>query len=1269
MKTTSTYYSKLLIRAFLLVLLLVVGRAYEGYAQTVNLEGFDYTYGFELPNVGGEDPEFRFSRNTTGNTANSLPTKVQEQPRTDKWAVRIVAEPNRGYNGLMVSRKKFKFEAGLPVEISVWAKVTAGTGTIKFYRSPTDNNFTTLVRPTNRTTRREAWTFSGTTYQKITTRFTPSITSEDFVGIQMEGSGNTMFLDDVLIMQLCKKSYPVTVSNSGLYCTEGESTNPGLTIGIPGSEAGITYRLSVDKGDGAGYKTVEDKPSLGEGLPLTFTGLKVEGTYKINALSVAPDSPESDPVSGCNVEMQNTVTITVISENRPIHVIITTFNNDKKINDWTDRICKGDNITYYANVFLGGYIENNDPNNPRNRPTIAGNYINVTEYFTFEWVKDDGGNVASNNTGPIAGGTAQLSSETLITAFATLKQGALICAAPNNGTNRYKGNDIYLDNSEYFTLALNSSANVHGLDNTLCMDDDYSVTFTATATYTGPAEIATDPANYIYSWFRIRDGQTTSLGSFVEVNTLSINAQDINNQDQYYYTFQSTSTSCGSPQSPVVIMNKWTNPEFVTPNPVSSPEVCAGLNITLSETVKSGSGPSTFVWYRKKGGVTQTIDQLIAEGAPNKYGVSPEGASTLLTTSLTINAATADDAAEYYVVVTGTCTPTTATSASRTLTINSPPVATLPDFKDVCISSAEFTLDQGSGDLPGEGVYQINSTTAPATTTFNPATVGLGTHTIYYTFTSDKGCSSVTVSKTITVTNTTIWTGEKDDNWFDPDNWTSCVPDFDIDVNVPVTINMSGDAFTPGVNAKVVPVIPVNSSEVAKVRTLTVHSSVTVSAESTIELKGNFVIEGDGGFDANPESTTIFSGTSAQKIAGGDYDLLVITGGDPVTPKVLQGYTYIRRELVLQSKLESGNFDVEVDGIISGYSKDGFIIQNGTGTLIYNKVLENETEPDKSRKGVFPIGTSLEKYNPATIINEGDEATFVVQVKDGFDDPPTNNNEPLLSGIYKTWYVKPLNGAKVKVTLTLEWQEADEVDFDKTMAFLSHFEVEEGSWRRHGPFHDLTETPRALTQGDITTFSPFAVGSGLDNLPLPVTLSFFQAEKSGSDVVLTWETASEQNNKGFGVEVSLDGEGFRGLAFVNSKSANSQSQQRYSFRDSESGKHGTRYYRLRQTDLDGTVSYSATRAVAFEGLQVGMATYPNPFSDDMTLEVLAEQEDQLHLTVTDVLGRVVLSREVALLKGSNKVDLSLGNHYPKGLYLISARFNGTVQQAKVMKQR
>jgi hypothetical protein len=90
--------------------------------------------------------------------------------------------------------------------------------------------------------------------------------------------------------------------------------------------------------------------------------------------------------------------------------------------------------------------------------------------------------------------------------------------------------------------------------------------------------------------------------------------------------------------------------------------------------------------------------------------------------------------------------------------------------------------------------------------------------------------------------------------------------------------------------------------------------------------------------------------------------------------------------------------------------------------------------------------------------------------------------------------------------------------------------------------------------------------------PLPIELIEFKAKQINKSVELNWITASEKNNAFFTVERSKDGEDWDPVSFINSQ-GNSSTHQYYKTYD-YSPFTGNSYYRLKQSDFDGSYSYS-----------------------------------------------------------------------------------------------
>jgi hypothetical protein len=93
---------------------------------------------------------------------------------------------------------------------------------------------------------------------------------------------------------------------------------------------------------------------------------------------------------------------------------------------------------------------------------------------------------------------------------------------------------------------------------------------------------------------------------------------------------------------------------------------------------------------------------------------------------------------------------------------------------------------------------------------------------------------------------------------------------------------------------------------------------------------------------------------------------------------------------------------------------------------------------------------------------------------------------------------------------------------------------------------------------------------------MPVELVSFNGTAAAGQVKLLWTTASETNNDYFTIEKSNDGVAFEPLGYVNG-AGNSNIVTEYAFYDNDP--FALSYYKLKQTDFDGTSAYSEIIAI------------------------------------------------------------------------------------------
>lgn len=214
-----------------------------------------------------------------------------------------------------------------------------------------------------------------------------------------------------------------------------------------------------------------------------------------------------------------------------------------------------------------------------------------------------------------------------------------------------------------------------------------------------------------------------------------------------------------------------------------------------------------------------------------------------------------------------------------------------------------------------------------------------------------------------------------------------------------------------------------------------------------------------------------------------------------------------------------------------------------------------------------------------------------------------------------------------------------------------------------------------------SSFYPFTVdGYNIDDVQifsaggaaLPVELATFNAKpasenKTSTDVLLDWTTASEKDFDHFEVEAANEAEmrdsQFRFIASVAPHGAANQTAA-YTYLD-KSPKHGTVYYRLKMVDTDGSTAYSTIRSVTL-GDKNSWLVYPNPAVNQVFVDLGEKTEKITHLQLIDVSGRI--DKETFANTKGGKAELTLPAHLPSGSYFLKIISNGHEETHRIVKK-
>jgi hypothetical protein len=141
---------------------------------------------------------------------------------------------------------------------------------------------------------------------------------------------------------------------------------------------------------------------------------------------------------------------------------------------------------------------------------------------------------------------------------------------------------------------------------------------------------------------------------------------------------------------------------------------------------------------------------------------------------------------------------------------------------------------------------------------------------------------------------------------------------------------------------------------------------------------------------------------------------------------------------------------------------------------------------------------------------------------------------------------------------------------------------------------------------------------------LPVELSSFDVSVEGQNVILQWNTITEENNSGFEVQRSSAGRGWTKIGFINGRGT-TNILQNYWFADNKLSSDTYRY-RLKQIDFNGNFKYYDLQSEVVVGIPnkfILNQNYPNPFNPNTVISYQLPSAGFISLKIYDITGREV----------------------------------------------
>ena len=199
--------------------------------------------------------------------------------------------------------------------------------------------------------------------------------------------------------------------------------------------------------------------------------------------------------------------------------------------------------------------------------------------------------------------------------------------------------------------------------------------------------------------------------------------------------------------------------------------------------------------------------------------------------------------------------------------------------------------------------------------------------------------------------------------------------------------------------------------------------------------------------------------------------------------------------------------------------------------------------------------------------------------------------------------------------------------------------------------------------GATSSYQPLPYLTGT-NTTLPVSwLAFTGKYLNENEVQLDWTTASETNNRQFAVALSIDGNNWTEIGYVNGNgTVNSLSNYRFIHKLQLAEKNFKKlYYRLKQVDFDGRFEYSDYITVYLPIDAPVCKIYPNPFSDQIL--ITNQEPTPMEIVIEDIQG-LILHKESNVQSGHT---LSL-KELPQGIYFMKIFMQDEQKTIKLLKE-
>jgi hypothetical protein len=463
------------------------------------------------------------------------------------------------------------------------------------------------------------------------------------------------------------------------------------------------------------------------------------------------------------------------------------------------------------------------------------------------------------------------------------------------------------------------------------------------------------------------------------------------------------------------------------------------------------------------------------------------------------------------------------------------------------------------------------------------------------------------------------------------------------------------------------------------------EGSFIIGAAGTISNDGDMYVKGDltnNGTYTTATGKVTFWGSDAALINGTNSSTIhtaVINNTGGVTLGI---NTTVSNNLdLVAGRLDLNSRTLTIsNAATSGISYTaGYILSEDTDNS--SKVQWNISNTTGSH--IIPFGTASGTLIPLTLnltagnIGNVTTSTFPVATNNlPLPSTPTvvtnvndwRGNDNSANVVDRFWQIDR-SGADGTLSITFTYTDAEVPANGESILLAQRYNNSSNRWDAPVGSQTANTATNTVTAPGITTYGPYTLALHTGTLPVEL-VSFTAKLNSSKEVDLYWVTASEKDNDFFTIERSQDGKTFSDLAYIKTQ-GNLTTLQKYHHTD-KNPLPGTSYYRLRQTDIDGTNEAFNIVSVNIDESKndkLNVRVWPNPYSVGFTAEFNSEKEIDATANIFDAKGVLVHQESLRIEEGINTYRFENSGNMVKGMFTFSIiSKEGVIANVKLIKE-